>query len=223
MHCQFTTPSAVPLTCPTCQQRFWVFPCRIRQGQRFCSLRCKPKPKGRIYPSPLQRFWAKVDKNGPLPERRPELEQCWPRSGKTDNGYTSVSINRSNVKAHRFSYELEYGPIPNGLTIDHLCRLRRCVRPSHLEAVTSAVNTLRGDTLPAKWIARSSCQKGHEYSPDNTYLRPDGSRICRSCDLIRTHVRRSKARSNQSDTVGTQRVVPSLGSPSLMQHPQLEQ
>jgi hypothetical protein len=80
------------------------------------------------------------------------------------------------VLAHRMAYELARDPIPAGLVIDHLCRNKRCVNPSHLEAVEQRVNLLRGETNSAK----THCINGHEFTPDNTYMW-QGKRSCRAC------------------------------------------
>jgi hypothetical protein len=68
------------------------------------------------------------------------------------------------------------GPIPDGLVIDHLCRVRHCVNPAHMEPVTDRENVFRG------FAAITHCPKGHEYTADNTYIPPStGSRECRRC------------------------------------------
>ncbi len=82
--------------------------------------------------------------------------------------------------AHRYSYIERYGPIPENLEIDHLCRNLLCVRPSHLEAVTHQENVLRGNVVTRKWT-RTHCINGHELVADNTYTQPDGTRRCRIC------------------------------------------
>ena len=68
----------------------------------------------------------------------------WRSANGSSRGYGQFKFNRKNMGAHRFSYEQERGKIPAGLTIDHLCRNRKCVNPSHLEAVTNQENLLRG-------------------------------------------------------------------------------
>src|SRR5690349_1913777 len=104
----------------------------------------QPKP-------PAERFWPKVDKNGPVPIKRPDLGPCWLwTKGCTPAGYGAFSIGHKHMAAHRFAYEVLIGPIRNGLDLDHLCRVRSCVNPSHLEPVTRSINLLRGDTIVAK-------------------------------------------------------------------------
>ena len=94
-----------------------------------------------------ERFWLKVDKDGPLPKARPDLGNCWDWTGSKGQAkgrdYGRFSIKNCPVSAHRWAYESEKGPIPAGLEIDHLCVRPCCVRPSHLEAVTHLVNIQR--------------------------------------------------------------------------------
>jgi hypothetical protein len=95
------------------------------------------------------RFWEKVDKDGPVPEHRPDLGPCWMWTASlnagANQGYGHFGVGQKVVFAHRFAYELANGPIPDGLMPDHLCRNHPCVRPSHLEPVTNRENCLRGD------------------------------------------------------------------------------
>jgi len=79
--------------------------------------------------------------------------------------------------AHRIAYELEHGPIPDGLEIDHLCRIRSCVNPTHLEPVTHRENLMRGERQQVE-----ACPKGHPYSGENLAYRKDGWRRCRTCN-----------------------------------------
>jgi len=83
-----------------------------------------------------QRFWAKVDKNGP--------GGCWLwTAARYPGGYGQFRANGKGGAAHRFAYELLVGPIPEGLEVDHVCHVRHCVNPGHLQAVTRSVNMTR--------------------------------------------------------------------------------
>lgn len=133
-----------------------------------------------------ERFWAKVDKNGPPSAYRPELGPCWLWTGALSWGGYGVLGNPSRA-AHRVGYELQVGPIPPGLDLDHLCRVRNCVRGEHLEPVTERENALRSDiSLPAVNAARTECVNGHRFDDVNTYTDPSGRRRCRICQRERT-------------------------------------
>jgi hypothetical protein len=118
---------------------------------------------------------------------------CWQWTGADDiGGYGRFSVGRKEWKAHRFSYCSFVGPIPIGLTLDHLCRNRWCVNPKHLEPVTLRVNLLRGDTFQSRNASKTHCDNGHEFTKNNTMM-VNGWRQCRECILTRKEkVRRSK-------------------------------
>lgn len=117
-----------------------------------------------------ERFWSHVNKRGP---KHPELGHCWQwKLRPSSNGYGSFSVNNHPVLVHRWAYKFLVGPIPEGLTIDHLCRNRMCVRPSHLEPVTQAENNRRSIRHA---IERIKCKKGHLFTQGKN------QKHCRTC------------------------------------------
>jgi len=98
-------------------------------------------------------------------------------------GYGQVRRENKNYSVHRLFYIRYKGPIPNGLVLDHLCRVRDCVNPQHLEAVSQKINSLRGESVCAQLAKRTHCNNGHVYSKSNVcranLLR--GSRECYEC------------------------------------------
>lgn len=112
---------------------------------------------------------------------------CWLWAGHIDrDGYGKFTFavpgsKIRNTGAHRLSYEIYVGPIPEGLQIDHLCRTRNCVRPDHLEPVTGKENTRRSPKRFVKGELRSHCKNGHSLSGSNLGTRPDGYRRCHAC------------------------------------------
>ena len=115
------------------------------------------------------------------------MSGCWLWMGECNSkGYPWIRRGRSRkIMAHRLIYEQMRGPIPVGLTLDHLCRVRCCMNPSHLEPVTNAVNILRGESWSARNARKVMCPTGHLYLPENTSVirRTNGStfRRCRRC------------------------------------------
>lgn len=139
-----------------------------------------------------ERFWVKVNKT----------ETCWLWiSGVDREGYGRFWTGGGNTRrAHRVAYELVVGPIPDGLTLDHLCRVPACVNPDHLEPVTAAVNGLRGDTYQGINARRTHCIHGHPFSGDNLYVQPNGRRTCRTCRIMRKRAARAKQREEKDVT-----------------------
>lgn len=122
----------------------------------------------------LRRFLAKVAVGSD--------QNCWlwQAALKVKPGYGSVWDGCRQEFAHRVAYRLFKGPIPKGLTIDHLCRNPRCVNPEHLEAVTKRVNDLRGESVFARNARKTHCLRGHLYDAANT-MRTKGGRQCLTC------------------------------------------
>jgi HNH endonuclease len=122
---------------------------------------------------------------------------CWLWVRPMPDGYGRLRYGGKGSKfgvAHRFSYEALVGSIPLGLQLDHLCRVRNCVNPDHLEPVTSRENTFRGDTPAARNAAKTHCPAGHEYDNANTYICKRGIRMCRACSRDRMRKVRSQER-----------------------------
>ena len=126
--------------------------------------------------------------------------RCWVDYSRKANvkGYPVVRIARKNVLAHRLSYEIMVGPIPEGMTVDHICGNKVCYNPAHLQLLTRSEHTSlehqRGVAHNVSdWCAnKTHCPAGHEYNNINTYRRPDGGRDCRECRLERTRLWRKR-------------------------------
>lgn len=113
---------------------------------------------------------------------------CWLWRGSIDpQGYGRFSVSAAlrARSAHRVSFNLFVGDIPEGLELDHLCRVTHCVRPSHLEAVTHRENLFRSEAICTVNARKTRCPKGHPY--DRT--RKDGSRQCGTCTRERERLR----------------------------------
>jgi hypothetical protein len=120
------------------------------------------------------RFWRCVDKT----------ETCWLWQGEMGpGGYGRIldPSTRKHYMAHRYSYELHVGPVPEDLCLDHLCRVRHCVRPDHLEAVTMRENVRRGETPASANHKKQVCIHGHVFTDETTILDHLGHRHCRLC------------------------------------------
>jgi hypothetical protein len=167
---------------------------RPHEARGLCKLHRDRQKKTGTTETPLsrgpddERFWAKVDKT----------ETCWLwTAGVSGNtGYGNVWWKGTTHSAHRVAYELAVGPIPDGLTLDHLsglCGNRHCVKvvadeygPAHLEPVTHRVNNMRSSSPSALNAQKTHCKRGHEFTPENTYVAPDrpNSRACRKCLVV---------------------------------------
>lgn len=170
------------------------------KGYRRCS-ECQrmaaARRRGGLPPNPvslIDRLMAKVviDTNG-----------CWIYGGAiSSGGYGSIAANPDvrgtkarMLKTHRVTYEHHVGPIADGLEPDHLCRVRACCNPQHLEPVTRRENVIRGVSPVAKNALATECLRGHAFSEENTYVMPTGGRVCKECRRAADAARRPRHRS----------------------------
>lgn len=148
------------------------------------------------------------------PPRKPLIERwlkfiqpvesgCWLWTGHiSPTGYGAMSIGMKGKRtAHSVAYELYHGPITEGLEIDHLCRVRACVNPDHLEAVTQYENNMRSSSPAALNARKTHCKRGHPLSGENLYIvlsKGRTIRLCRECNAAsaRKYWRRKRERAN---------------------------
>jgi hypothetical protein len=174
----------IPRVCERCGVTFYKPAGRLKfEPARFCSTAC------RVARIPLaDRFWPKVSR----------LDGgCWRWTGMIDKaGYGRIRDGDTgqSLYAHRVSYEMHRGHVPAGLELDHLCRNRWCVNPDHMEAVTHRANYMRGVSKGALAVRTGQCHRGHEWTPENTYIRvgKPNERVCRACARERDAKRRKR-------------------------------
>jgi hypothetical protein len=156
---------------------------------------------------PFERFMSHVE---------PQADGCWLwTASKNHLGYgqwAPSSSYKGSRQAHRWSYEWLVGPIPEGLVLDHLCRTPLCVNPDHLEPVTQRENVLRGRSPQAVNARKTHCIRGHEFTPENTYIyQPGNRRACATCvkaaQKARRDAKRKPTRSTCADCGASLRLV----------------
>ena len=113
---------------------------------------------------------------------------CWEYSTFQDNGYCRIQYKGRMLKVHRVSYQVFNGEIPEGFTIDHICRVRSCINPDHLEAITQKENVLRGIGPTAINARKTHCIRGHKLEGENLFF--DKGRQCVECRKIRYYKRK---------------------------------
>lgn len=150
-------PKAKVIDCDLCGTPFKQSKSR---HSRLCSTEC--------------RLLSQVEIGGP--------EDCWLWTGRTNKGgYGRLYHDGSLWVTHRLAYTFWLGAVPEGLVLDHLCRVRNCVNPAHLEPVTDRENVLRGVGPSAVHARKTHCIHGHEFTPENTRILPRGERVCLAC------------------------------------------
>ena len=135
----------------------------------------------------------------------------------TDSGYGEINARKTHGTnlAHRIMYEIVRGPIPKGLDIDHLCRVRNCVNPDHMEPVTNQENTRRGNSTSAHNARKTHCKRGHAFDLSNTILIPSSTpslvtgrsarRRCYQCTLVnRRHAQRRRRLLQREQRLGVE-------------------
>jgi hypothetical protein len=182
-----TRRRAVDVSCQQCGATFRPKPAEVAKGKgKYCSVACRAAAKLGVELRPVaERFWEKVDKNGPVPPYAPDLGPCWLWTAHIDTatGYGRFTVQRKTWNAHHWAYSTYVGPIPKGYDRDHLCRVRHCVNWGHLDPVPHKVNSRRGDAPNAILARAGQCKRGHEATDENVYRRKATGRIvfCRLC------------------------------------------
>lgn len=164
-----------------------------RRWQRHGTTATPQRPK--IRKPEEERFWAKVERDGPIPDHLPELGECWIWTASTNaGGYGTMKFRGRSELAHRIAWVLEHGPIPGDLHVLHKCDNPPCVRDEHHFLGTPADNVLdmiekeRIKGSPAANSFKTHCPEGHPYDR----VAADGGRACRRCAAAAT--RRYRAR-----------------------------
>ena len=137
------------------------------------------------HPTPfdVDDIWERIER------RVTKTDACWLWTGKTNrDGYGMYAWRPDTYLVHRVAYQALVGDIPDGKELDHLCRVRNCCNPQHLEPVTHEENVKRGDSPWAKKARQTHCKRGHEFTPDNIFRKSNGTRECLTCKRNRYRV-----------------------------------
>lgn len=134
-------------------------------------------------------------------QRKPD--ECWPWKGTINQGYGRFQ----KQQAHRIAVLRSGRTIPDGLVVDHVCRNKSCVNPSHLRVVTQRINCIENsESPPAKNIVKTHCPKGHPYNAENTILRDRKHGLQRSCrECANEHLRSYNAKKRGGPPIGPQK------------------
>ncbi len=189
-------PSATELRLAVCQGCGESIAQNVRGTRKWCSEQCRDRTRRKPRRLPYAvRFWALVDVRGP--------DDCWRWTSILNadgyGQYYGAPWGKKTTGAHRVAYQLTNGAIPGGLELDHLCRVRECVNPAHLEPVTKGENARRSVPRCAKL---THCKRGHEFAGNNVHISPKGQRICRTCKRDATRARRA-ARHDGTPAIAT--------------------
>lgn len=158
----------------TCQRCSRLFDERPSHAVKFCSRKC----------------WLDAVRSTPVIDRLMSHvvvidTGCWIWTAKRSRtGYGQFRHDGQMRSAHRVMYELSVGPVADGLDLDHLCRVRYCVNPRHMEPVTRRENMLRGDLGKDRWYAgKPYCRNGHDLTVPNAFNVYASTRRCRLCSI----------------------------------------
>lgn len=152
----------------------------VAYQDRSPDMRAKSIPA--LTPEQEERFWSRVEVHQP--------SACWEWTGsRSGSGYGSFSLGarHGSFPAHRVAYAILLGRIDPNESLDHLCRNPSCVNPDHLESVSQRVNTLRGYGITSQNAKKDRCCAGHELTPNNLYIGPQGWRNCLTCKRERMY------------------------------------
>lgn len=120
---------------------------------------------------------------------------CWVWKGLVSDGYglnQGVHSPSETRLVHRKVYEFLVGPIPETMTLDHLCRNRACCNPAHLEPVSIKDNVMRGEGACAQHARKTHCKRGHEFTPENTGKASKDGRYCIQCSRDAAKAQRAR-------------------------------